>query len=404
MADRDKYKRIYFIDTENQGAMYLKDLSTLTSSDLVICMSTEFSPKFTYSQVGQFMESKAKFKFLDCISGTPNALDFQVSSLLGFYLREYKNEKSEFIILSQDTGYYPLVQFWQNEGYNVNIRGRMDEENVKISDALVKIIDKKSHVAMEVAAQKAVLSGTENRATKKIEKEKRIQESKKETATSLKSDAKAMQSAVEKFNSRLEKTKALRKERDAREKDEEKSISMTSSVERIKKEVDETLVLSQPVSSSSSDEVGLEVVKSTNEDVKNDTVESVSVMDELSEKLVESLEMASTPVINMDERNLNFDALNSMNHGVVYTNILTKFWNPSVEHNISANADKVIKFIRCSKVTGLILGYIIYYARTREEMKDTLLKYSERDKRYLYVNTLLKRYDQKHFNNYYSVV
>lgn len=188
----ENYKKIYFVDTENQGYVYAKDLVDLNESDLVLCMFTEFSPKFTYEYLSYFMSSKATFKFISCICGTPNALDFQLSSTLGFYLSKVDEDRktdTEFIILSEDTGYYPMVSYWRGLGYNVNIKKSLSSEIVDVDAVLNHISDNKVKAAVKAVAQKS-------QTTESISNDSKVEEVTSES--------------VDKFNARMLRSNALK--------------------------------------------------------------------------------------------------------------------------------------------------------------------------------------------------
>lgn len=378
----ERYSRVFFIDTENQGAMYLKDLSSLTNKDLVICMFTEFSPKFTYDQVGKFLESSAVFKFIDCLAGTPNSLDFQLSSMLGYYLRMEDEESesckltskpynpSEFIVLSQDTGYYGIVQFWSKQGYNVHIRNSLLGENIDVKAALENLTAKKAHLAMEVAANKAKLSGCENHATKKLLAEEQAK----------------VNSAVAKFNSRLEKTKELNESK----KVEKVTVELKAKPEV--KEVKEVKAVKKlpPVSS-------LEKIT----ELELDICEEVKVKEDECVEVKADVDDLSSTDITYENTTTNkyFTLLNTSNVGVVYKNIESSGLSLTVSDKVNFNTNKVSSFLKTSNFVSFVLGYIIYYSKNRTEMKEMLSRYaSEED-----VRVLIKRYGQKHFKNNFGL-
>lgn len=389
---REHYNRVFFIDTENQGGLYLKDLNQLTSKDLVICVFTEHSPKFTYDQVGKFTESSAKFQFLECLAGTPNCLDFQLSSMLGYYLRMEDEEResvrdsdsslgTEFIILSQDTGYYGIVQFWESKGYNVHIRGSLLGDNVDVKSALESITSSKAQLALEVAANKAKLSGAENRATQKLE----------HTHSSCKSKTKCesvnnQKSAIDKFNSRLEAKETLKSTTNLKAKPKVK--------EKKKSCIDFKEVLAEIDLVGDSE---LESVMKSLEQNDSEIVTDISVS-ELEGDIVPSKEEVHEYLYDFD--NKYFKIINTSTAGIAYNNIQDAKLPLSVTEKIAANGLKVVKFLRCNQITAYVIGYIIYYSRNKSEMKDYLKHFVDSEN---YVNTLLKRFEQNHFTNFFGL-
>ena len=49
-----------------------------------------------------------------------NALDFQLSSLLGYVIKENEGYEDEFIIVSRDTGFDAVLEFWKNRGIKLS--------------------------------------------------------------------------------------------------------------------------------------------------------------------------------------------------------------------------------------------------------------------------------------------
>lgn len=405
---REHYNRVFFIDTENQGGLYLKDLHQLTSNDLVICVFTEHSPKFTYDQVGKFTESKAKFQFLECLAGTPNCLDFQLSSMLGYYLRMEDEERdrtregytflgTEFIILSQDTGYYGIVQFWESKGYNVHIRGSLLGDNVDVKSALESLTSSKTQLALEVAANKAKLSGTENRATQKLEHTHSSCKSKSKIEASTNNK----KSAIDKFNSRLEFKESLTSTANVKVKSKEKDKKKTPV------DFKEVLTEISLVGDSAMDSVQ-EALKQCESSILDGSCDDYleEVTDEVTDISVSELEGETIPSKEEIHEsfycldNKYFNVLNTMAVGIAYNNIQDSKLSLSVTGKVAANGIKAVKFLRCTQVTGYVLGYIIYYSRNKSEMKEQLSRFVDSA---THVNTLLKRFEQNHFVNFFGL-
>ena len=60
-----------------------------------------------------------KFSSKRVNAGTKNALDFQLSSFLGYLISEEK-EKSKYHIVTNDNGYEAVAKFWSAENYAVD--------------------------------------------------------------------------------------------------------------------------------------------------------------------------------------------------------------------------------------------------------------------------------------------
>ncbi len=61
-------------------------------------------------------------------SGTKNALDFQLSTHLGYLIGKGTDKSSEYIIVSKDTGYDCICDYWKKK--NISVK-RLNPESVK---------------------------------------------------------------------------------------------------------------------------------------------------------------------------------------------------------------------------------------------------------------------------------
>ena len=106
----------YLIDTENVGSSWTELLPFLGKNDEILLFFTQNSPGIPYRDLRQIMDHPLQLELIPCNTGK-NGLDFQLSSYLGFLLRS--SAKARYVILSKDTGYDPLVQFWQERGAEI---------------------------------------------------------------------------------------------------------------------------------------------------------------------------------------------------------------------------------------------------------------------------------------------
>lgn len=337
---KEMYKRVFLVDTENQGTLYLKDLGTLMETDLVICVSTEYSPKFTYTQLESFLNCKAKFQFVNCQAGTPNALDFQLSTLLGYMCKqdEEDDKKTEFIILSKDTGYYGIVSYWSSRGFKVGIRNEIVGKCVDVDGALAHLNKFKISKANEVALGKAELNKAGKEAVSQV-----VQ--------------KAASSAIDKFNKRMEATNKIK------EREGEKTVQK---------------VVTKP----------------------NDRVIDLGDLNKLNLTTIEKHKDEIQETREEDELSI----LGAGNKGSIYNRIINKYSPiPDIYDKIEKNATKIAKFTKKDVVESTIIGFVIYVSKDTEDVKKNLLKVLSGDSRTLTLNTIIKRVKQKHFYNKYEV-
>ncbi len=110
-------KKTYFIDSENVGDSWVSLLSVISDEDELLVFYTKKSPHMNYRNVVLLMESSKKIQFIECLEGN-NALDFQLSTELGFRLSNIKDDA--FVIVSNDNGYNAVVKYWSSRNINVS--------------------------------------------------------------------------------------------------------------------------------------------------------------------------------------------------------------------------------------------------------------------------------------------
>ena len=105
----------YFVDSENVGDGWI-DLLGKDESGKFLIFYTGNSKRIDYEHAIMLMNADNKPEFIHCYEGN-NALDFQLVSYLGYLLCSGDVQKS--IIVSNDTGYDSVVDFWAERGMNV---------------------------------------------------------------------------------------------------------------------------------------------------------------------------------------------------------------------------------------------------------------------------------------------
>ena len=109
----------YLVDSENVNDNWLMLLDMADENDEIIIFYTKNSPHMAYASVIKLLQEKRTIQFEACFEGQ-NALDFQLISYLGYLIGTDPSESSEFIVMSNDTGFDPAVRFWKKKGFVVN--------------------------------------------------------------------------------------------------------------------------------------------------------------------------------------------------------------------------------------------------------------------------------------------
>jgi len=101
---------IFLVDYENVHVEGFNGLSNCTEKDSIKIFYTKGADTLTFGLHRRLSETKARIEYLKVENGSKNALDFQLSSYLGFLIASNAEEK--YYIVSKDKGYEILIQFW----------------------------------------------------------------------------------------------------------------------------------------------------------------------------------------------------------------------------------------------------------------------------------------------------
>ncbi|MEA4966106.1 MAG: PIN domain-containing protein [Oscillospiraceae bacterium] len=110
---------IYLIDYENVNTDGLNGISRLSAEDTVVIFYSEKADRMTFGLHRRLMESKAVIDCKKVEVGGSNALDFQLSSYLGFLIAQ--GRQTQFCIVSNDRGYEHVAGFWSRQKIDVRL-------------------------------------------------------------------------------------------------------------------------------------------------------------------------------------------------------------------------------------------------------------------------------------------
>ncbi|MGP1613434.1 MAG: PIN domain-containing protein [Catonella sp.] len=109
----------YLIDLENIGADGINHLKDLKKDDVLYIFYTEQHKNISVEVMELLMEMKLEIIYQKVKTGTKNALDFQLSSYLGYMIGR-EEEDTNYHIVSNDKGYDCICDYWRAEGKNVD--------------------------------------------------------------------------------------------------------------------------------------------------------------------------------------------------------------------------------------------------------------------------------------------
>ena len=108
---------VYLVDYEN--VKNLTGISELESTDKVIIFYTKNANTISFDDHLVLNQTSSTIEYKKVTTGN-NALDFQLSSYLGFLIGQ---NLERFCIISKDNGYKSIIDFWKNEK-NITIEQR----------------------------------------------------------------------------------------------------------------------------------------------------------------------------------------------------------------------------------------------------------------------------------------
>ena len=111
----------YFVDYENVNAAGLNGIVRLTEEDVVVIFYSENANTMTFGLHRRINASRAQIRFQKVLSGSRNALDFQLSSYLGYVICENAGKETTYYVVSRDRGYEVLTKYWKHQNVDVVI-------------------------------------------------------------------------------------------------------------------------------------------------------------------------------------------------------------------------------------------------------------------------------------------
>lgn len=111
----------YLVDYENVKTQGLNGVNKLPKEDVVCIFYSENADNLTFGLHRRLNESKANIIFQKVEVGHKNALDFQLSSYLGYIIHENLDTPYEYYIVTKDKGYESLANYWKKRKINVSL-------------------------------------------------------------------------------------------------------------------------------------------------------------------------------------------------------------------------------------------------------------------------------------------
>lgn len=147
----DQMKRIYLVDSENVGDIWVPLLVASQPDEEVIVFYTQKSPHMNYENVRLLKETEKEAEFIKCFEGS-NALDFQLVTQLGYMLCE--NQEKCYVIVSNDTGFDAAVRYWKQRNMPVQrISGKELSRRLQQKTKTAEFLENSTEAATEQTAE-----------------------------------------------------------------------------------------------------------------------------------------------------------------------------------------------------------------------------------------------------------
>ncbi len=111
--------KYYFVDYENVHSEGFIGIDGIAKNDTLYLMYTEQCKTFSLEVLEKIVRRKINLEIYKVGSGSKNALDFQLSSFMGYIIAKNEEKECYFYIVSKDTGFDHLIDFWRKKGISV---------------------------------------------------------------------------------------------------------------------------------------------------------------------------------------------------------------------------------------------------------------------------------------------
>lgn len=133
----------YLIDFENVGSDGLSGTEKLNAQDTVIIFYSANSNKLSMEMHRCICASPAKFEYFEISVGGKNALDFQLSTYLGYLITQ--SDDKEFYIISKDNGFEHVIKFWNSKLEGTDIQASI----IRQTAIFIPVIETEDEISEE---------------------------------------------------------------------------------------------------------------------------------------------------------------------------------------------------------------------------------------------------------------
>lgn len=113
-----KVMTYYFIDYENVNGAGISETSIMQQGDRVEIFYSDSCKNVSLEIIEQLSQKGIGIGAYGVATGAKNALDFQLSTYLGYSVAIDRN--ASFVIVSKDTGFDKVVDFWKSRKVSIS--------------------------------------------------------------------------------------------------------------------------------------------------------------------------------------------------------------------------------------------------------------------------------------------
>lgn len=111
----------YLVDYENVKTQGLNGVNKLPEDDVVCIFYSENADNLSFGLHRRLNETTARIEYQKVDVGKKNALDFQLSSFLGYIIHKYEDKPYDYYIVTKDKGFESLVNYWKKKKVKVSL-------------------------------------------------------------------------------------------------------------------------------------------------------------------------------------------------------------------------------------------------------------------------------------------
>lgn len=306
MLKEKPFMATYLIDYENVKSEGIKGIAQLSEEDRVVIFYSHNADTITFEAMDMIFNSKAQVSKYKILCGGKNALDFQLSTYLGYLIHEAKD--SYFYIISKDNGFKHVVDFWKRtfrfDGY-VYCFATIADGNAR-QNRFKNATAKERARAME---EELAAMSEELEAQGDSDLEESEEDSAPETKEAVKEAVNEAEAVNDKESSEAEE---MMQEEEPEETDEvaEQEIEEAPAEEEVQEEPTEEESAEEPVQENPSE-------KSVQEESTEEPVQEEPAKELVQEKSVEK-EPAEEPVHEPEQQKENKEPENFASDTIIY--------------------------------------------------------------------------------------